>query len=388
MALVKCPECGKENVSDTAKSCPNCGYGIKEHFDNIREEEEERIRIAEEEKRIEIEREQKEREEQENRERQEREAQEYAARYEKERKEKAERDRIIQEEQYKKEIEKFEQRKLERNRKNKRDTIVISIVGCTILIIMISALLIKKNNDINASQSVIDKIQNLGVITLESYDEIESIQEEYSTLTMKQRELVKNIQIYLDAKKELEELIDEEIKNDPNSALEKKDLNGIWIANKSSDNFRGYLYFTSQGYVYYCSSKSPLTVRDFTDEYLIATSYSLGQYNWLIRAKEGSFKTIYGDRNYKYTVKKTEEGKMEINIQGEIIGGVYTKSGEIIDNSPKKCLHEGCKREQVTSGDSRYCEIHSNKCLQCGCYIDEDALYCLNCLVEALRKIK
>ena len=29
MALVKCPECGKE-VSDRAKSCPNCGFPIEE----------------------------------------------------------------------------------------------------------------------------------------------------------------------------------------------------------------------------------------------------------------------------------------------------------------------------------------------------------------------
>lgn len=28
MALIKCPECGKE-ISDTAKSCPNCGYSLK-----------------------------------------------------------------------------------------------------------------------------------------------------------------------------------------------------------------------------------------------------------------------------------------------------------------------------------------------------------------------
>lgn len=28
MALIKCPECGKE-ISDTAKSCPNCGFQIK-----------------------------------------------------------------------------------------------------------------------------------------------------------------------------------------------------------------------------------------------------------------------------------------------------------------------------------------------------------------------
>ncbi|MCD7775148.1 MAG: zinc ribbon domain-containing protein [Clostridiales bacterium] len=35
MALVKCPECGKLNVSDTAESCPECGYAIKEHFQRV-----------------------------------------------------------------------------------------------------------------------------------------------------------------------------------------------------------------------------------------------------------------------------------------------------------------------------------------------------------------
>lgn len=39
MALVKCPECGNENISDSAVTCPNCGYGIKEHFDLIRQKE-------------------------------------------------------------------------------------------------------------------------------------------------------------------------------------------------------------------------------------------------------------------------------------------------------------------------------------------------------------
>lgn len=28
MALIKCPECGRENVSDSAEACPDCGYGI------------------------------------------------------------------------------------------------------------------------------------------------------------------------------------------------------------------------------------------------------------------------------------------------------------------------------------------------------------------------
>ncbi len=44
MALVKCPECGRENVSDSAEMCPDCGYSIKTHFEKIKMEEEEKIR--------------------------------------------------------------------------------------------------------------------------------------------------------------------------------------------------------------------------------------------------------------------------------------------------------------------------------------------------------
>lgn len=39
MALVKCPECGREKVSDTAEACPECGYGVKAHFERIKREE-------------------------------------------------------------------------------------------------------------------------------------------------------------------------------------------------------------------------------------------------------------------------------------------------------------------------------------------------------------
>lgn len=39
MSLVKCPECGKEGVSSSAVACPSCGYGIKSHFDKIKNDE-------------------------------------------------------------------------------------------------------------------------------------------------------------------------------------------------------------------------------------------------------------------------------------------------------------------------------------------------------------
>lgn len=37
MALIKCPECGKE-ISEYADSCPNCGYSIKDYFEKKKQE--------------------------------------------------------------------------------------------------------------------------------------------------------------------------------------------------------------------------------------------------------------------------------------------------------------------------------------------------------------
>lgn len=37
MALVSCPECAKE-VSDSAESCPNCGFAVKKHFEEEKDE--------------------------------------------------------------------------------------------------------------------------------------------------------------------------------------------------------------------------------------------------------------------------------------------------------------------------------------------------------------
>ena len=47
MALVKCPECGREKVSDSAETCPDCGYAVKAYYDKVKQEEEEK-RLAEE----------------------------------------------------------------------------------------------------------------------------------------------------------------------------------------------------------------------------------------------------------------------------------------------------------------------------------------------------
>lgn len=53
MALVKCPECGRERVSDTAEKCPDCGFAISRYVKQEQwkaKNEEEKIRIAAKEK--------------------------------------------------------------------------------------------------------------------------------------------------------------------------------------------------------------------------------------------------------------------------------------------------------------------------------------------------
>ena len=56
---------------------------------------------------------------------------------------------------------------------------------------------------------------------------------------------------------------------------------------------------------------------------------------------------------------------------------VFTNS---YGTSMTKCAHQGCTSYIASSGDTNACIVHSNKCLGCGKYIDEDALICMDCL--------
>lgn len=47
------------------------------------------------------------------------------------------------------------------------------------------------------------------------------------------------------------------------------------------------------------------------------------------------------------------------------------------------CFINGCNNKIASSGDTHCCVEHSNKCLECNCYIDGDAAYCMSCLENA-----
>lgn len=49
-------------------------------------------------------------------------------------------------------------------------------------------------------------------------------------------------------------------------------------------------------------------------------------------------------------------------------------------SSNTKCAHAGCNNPIASSGDTNCCTIHSSRCLNCNAYIDEDAMYCMDCI--------
>lgn len=251
----------------------------------------------------------------------------------------------------------------------------ISLFGCA------------SEEDKSAAQFVINQIDNIGTVNLDKANEIYKIQKQYSSLDDKQKKLVKNYESLTNSINQLEDLIEEkEIKNDPTNTITKTELIGIWEEDDNSEIHRGYLYFANNDYLYYMGSKQKVTQSSFTNEHLISTSYELGDYNRQTRAKEGKFYCIPIKDDFHYSITKTVDGEMTLNIEGQTIGGAYHKLGEKVDLTPIQCLHSGCTNKAVTTGDSIYCESHSNKCTECGKYIDEDAIFCLNCIVEALRK--
>ena len=52
------------------------------------------------------------------------------------------------------------------------------------------------------------------------------------------------------------------------------------------------------------------------------------------------------------------------------------------------CNHTGCNNYIASSGDTNCCTTHSKKCAECGCYVDEDALWCMSCIEKAIDQIQ
>lgn len=84
------------------------------------------------------------------------------------------------------------------------------------------------------------------------------------------------------------------------------------------------------------------------------------------------------------------DGFVIVKMSADIISKVNSareiaSSGSGSSSSGRTCAQPGCNKKAVTSGDSVYCSTHSRRCLNCGCYIDADAMYCMDCLRKAIQ---
>ena len=103
--------------------------------------------------------------------------------------------------------------------------------------------------------------------------------------------------------------------------------------------------------------------------------------------KEGT-ESIVGLNNtleyYCYTHYKEME-----DMVNDMVEGTYSSSSSFTNKtgtSTTKCAHSGCNNYIASSGDTYYCTTHSKKCGVCGCYIDEDAMYCPTCIIDAFTQ--
>jgi ribosomal protein L37E len=137
MALINCPECGRENVSDTAEACPSCGFGIKEYYVKLEMEEQKKI---EEEKRQQEELAHKEREEK------------LKIELEKER-------QIKEQEDKEREKIQLEEQLLKQKKKQKRNKVLGFCVLSIVLICILAAIInvVITNNRIHALNSLAHK---------------------------------------------------------------------------------------------------------------------------------------------------------------------------------------------------------------------------------------
>ena len=116
---------------------------------------------------------------------------------------------------------------------------------------------------------------------------------------------------------------------------------------------------------------------------------------------EGTQYRFYSD-NIEYLIDtfrcKTTYAKMrgytKINLIASNTGKEYQKNED--DNSFSNaygtsttiCAHDGCTNYVASTGDTNCCVMHSNRCAECGKYIDEDAIFCASCIRKSTENIK
>ena len=124
---------------------------------------------------------------------------------------------------------------------------------------------------------------------------------------------------------------------------------------------------------------------------------SRGHEWWTMRVRtQGDGSYIIESKNHSGNLEEVPAGtevptKDYSYLMNEVNGGANDSSNKTSGSFTNKygsssttCAVSGCSNKIASSGDTNCCTSHSNKCLECRCYIDRDAMYCMSCLKKAL----
>ena len=114
---------------------------------------------------------------------------------------------------------------------------------------------------------------------------------------------------------------------------------------------------------------NPLTFARFT-------VYSNGRH-LISLEKESNLVFLKCGTKYLYSAEGIEEHGYKLTFSGSSFTNKFGTANTV-------CVVDGCSSKIATSGDTNCCPKHSNKCGNCGCYTDGDAIFCMSCLEEAL----
>ena len=113
---------------------------------------------------------------------------------------------------------------------------------------------------------------------------------------------------------------------------------------------------------------------------VIVLIFAVGLSAWCIVKHielENMYNSIYDD----YDDDDDDDDDYDYDYNGSSGSGSFTNK---YGTSTTKCAVSGCSNYIAKSGDTNCCTTHSNKCGNCYCYIDGDAMYCMDCLEDAL----
>lgn len=108
-----------------------------------------------------------------------------------------------------------------------------------------------------------------------------------------------------------------------------------------------------------------------------ATVYQIMGTISYLESNDGDAATI---ENLKQQIANNYIYKVVMGYSEGNSGKVNTAFTNSYGSVTTKCAHSGCENAIATSGDTNCCITHSNKCYNCGKYIDEDAIFCMDCI--------